>query len=111
MFLLVSFTGSVRKVCSESVVVKQIGMRFAISLFLSGHEVSRVSSARSYLYGCYRQVLLPTGNPILLGIWIIIAVGGTYAYFVYLPSTYASDKEIPPFVQVPTNLCFFSYGI
>ncbi len=46
------------------------------------------------------QILLPTGNPILLGIWIIIAVGGTYAYFVYLPSTYASESEVPPYVQV-----------
>jgi hypothetical protein len=44
-------------------------------------------------------VLLPTGNPMFIGIWIIIAVGGTYAYFVYLPSTYA-EKEVPPFVQV-----------
>jgi len=45
------------------------------------------------------SILLPTGNPILLCIWVIIAVGGSYAYFVYLPSTYASPTDIPPFVQ------------
>jgi len=45
------------------------------------------------------SILLPTGNPILLCLWIIVALGGSYAYFIYLPSTYASEAEIPPFVQ------------
>jgi len=45
------------------------------------------------------SLLLPSGNPILLCLWVVIAVGGGYAYFFYLPSTYSDPKEVPPYVQ------------
>ncbi len=47
------------------------------------------------------QVLLPTGNPILLLVWVLIAFGGGYAYFYYLPDTYKGEKasEKPMWIQ------------
>lgn len=34
------------------------------------------------------QILLPTGNPILLLVWVLVAFGGGYAYFYYAPEVY-----------------------
>lgn len=38
------------------------------------------------------QILLPTGNPILLLVWVLIAFGGGYAYFYYLPDQNKENK-------------------
>ena len=34
------------------------------------------------------QCLLPTGNPILLLLWMLITFGGGWAYFFWLPTVY-----------------------
>lgn len=42
------------------------------------------------------QLLIPTGNPILLLLWMLLAFGGGWAYFFWLPSIYT---ERPPWLQ------------
>ena len=46
--------------------------------------------------GCFSrlQLLLPTGNPVLLFVWLSVTVVGVYAYFIYLPAHY--EVRIPP---------------
>ena len=46
------------------------------------------------------QMLVPTANVILVVLWMVIAFGGGYFYFKYLPEQYAlSGDERPPWVQ------------
>ena len=42
------------------------------------------------------QLLIPTGNPILLLLWMLITFGGGFAYFFWLPTVYT---ERPPWLQ------------
>lgn len=42
------------------------------------------------------QILLPTGNPILLLVWVLVAFGGGYLYFYYLPDSYKEKPEEKP---------------
>lgn len=42
------------------------------------------------------QILLPTGNPILLLVWVLVAFGGGYLYFYYLPDSYKVWPPSPP---------------
>mmetsp|Transcript_10813 Transcript_10813/g.36393 ORF Transcript_10813/g.36393 Transcript_10813/m.36393 type:complete len:305 (-) Transcript_10813:1277-2191(-) len=46
------------------------------------------------------MLLLPTGNVILIIIWMVVTFGGGYWYFKYLPEFYsASGDELPFWVQ------------
>eukprot|EP00284_Hemiselmis_tepida_P014552 CAMPEP_0174935410 /NCGR_PEP_ID=MMETSP1355-20121228/53687_1 /TAXON_ID=464990 /ORGANISM="Hemiselmis tepida, Strain CCMP443" /LENGTH=265 /DNA_ID=CAMNT_0016182099 /DNA_START=72 /DNA_END=866 /DNA_ORIENTATION=- len=46
------------------------------------------------------NLLLPTGSPILVVIWMIVAFGGGYFYFKYIPEQYAlNGDERPAWVQ------------
>ena len=45
------------------------------------------------------QILLPSGNPILLMLWVAISFGSWYTYFFYLPTLYA-DGDKPGWLQV-----------
>jgi hypothetical protein len=47
------------------------------------------------------QILLPTGNPILLLVWVLVAFGGGYLYFYYLPDSY---KVWPPSHSSPHTM-------
>jgi hypothetical protein len=44
-------------------------------------------------------MLLPAGNPILLMLWVLIALGSWYTYFFYLPVLY-TDQDKPAWLQV-----------
>jgi len=42
------------------------------------------------------QILLPTGNPILLLVWVVLAFGGGYMYFYFGPDYYKEKPEDKP---------------
>jgi amino acid permease len=42
------------------------------------------------------QLLIPSGNPILLLLWIIVAFGGGWAYFFWLPSLFSEKPHDKP---------------
>jgi hypothetical protein len=47
------------------------------------------------------QLLIPSGNPILLLLWLLVTFGGGWAYFLWLPEVYR-DRPLdkPLWVQV-----------
>jgi hypothetical protein len=42
------------------------------------------------------QILLPTGNPILLLVWVVLAFGGGYFYFYFYPDQFKEKPEDKP---------------
>eukprot|EP00286_Rhodomonas_abbreviata_P008284 CAMPEP_0181319710 /NCGR_PEP_ID=MMETSP1101-20121128/17724_1 /TAXON_ID=46948 /ORGANISM="Rhodomonas abbreviata, Strain Caron Lab Isolate" /LENGTH=305 /DNA_ID=CAMNT_0023427343 /DNA_START=13 /DNA_END=930 /DNA_ORIENTATION=- len=44
------------------------------------------------------QLLLPTGNPLLLLLWLVISLGGGVGYFYWAPELYR-DRERPSWLQ------------
>jgi hypothetical protein len=47
------------------------------------------------------QLLIPSGNPILLLLWLLVTFGGGWAYFLWLPEVYRDRPLDKPFwVQV-----------
>ena len=43
-----------------------------------------------------KQWLIPSGNPILILLWILVVFGGGWAYFYWLPAHYSEKGEQKP---------------
>ena len=55
------------------------------------------------------QLLIPSGNPILLLLWLIVAFGGGWAYFLWLPEVYRGRPlDKPMWIQVNPDAWEFS---
>lgn len=55
------------------------------------------AAAVLFLISLTGQVLLPSGNPLLLLLWLALVFGGGYVYFFTIPQSYAKDGVQPPF--------------
>lgn len=55
------------------------------------------AAAAFFVIGFSGLIMLPTGNLILTLLWCLVAFGGGWWYFSYLPESYEAASEEPPF--------------